>query len=96
MHDVLRAAIKIRELEVLLEGICQDDNKALEDLSAPDIVKEAKYLLGLFEREGTDLYDIRTNDISWTGVGWGMSDACKDMRRQYKALKTFLRKYATL
>ena len=89
---VLKEACKIRELEVTLENICQDDGIALDDLSIAAITAEAKHLLELFGRSGTDLNNLMTNDFTWleNERRWGMSEQCKALRRQYRSLKSFI------
>ena len=94
-HKLWKEVSKIPELERSLEGIAQDDGKDPAALTPYEITKEAQYLLELFERPSTDLYEICHQDSTWLGDRWGMSDTTKDLRRQYRALKRFVAKHHT-
>ena len=45
---MITAALKIDELAYNLDNISNDDNKALEDYTAAEILAEATYVLDLF------------------------------------------------
>lgn len=82
--SLLKKALKIKELEVSLENISQDDKKKLEEYSDEEIMEEARYVLSTFFEGGHNNNDILIGE-------WGDKQDQKEAKKQVNALKRLLR-----
>jgi hypothetical protein len=81
-------ADKIYEFQLSLEMWVEDDRlENIEALTEEQIYGEAKYILSTFDEKGHNNHDIR---MGWTG---DPDDIIKDLNKQYRALKRYVKKY---
>jgi len=83
MQTVLQRALKIRELQVSLSNIAQDDKRSLESYTDDEILSEAKYVLACFYEGGHQSNDELICE-------YGDKNAQREARKQVAALKRLL------
>ena len=85
---MLADADKIYELQLSLDMWVEDDKKPdVNSLTESQIYSEAKYILSTFDELGHMNHDIRT------GLTHDTEEYVKDLNKQYRALKRFVKKY---
>lgn len=85
---MLADADKIYELQLSLDMWVEDDKKPdVASLTEQQIYGEAKYILSTFDEQGHNNHDIR---MGWTR---DPEEYVKDLNKQYRALKRFVKKY---
>ena len=85
---MLTDAGKIYELQLSLDMWVEDDKKPdVASLTEKQIYGEAKYILSTFDELGHMNHDIR---MGWTNDS---EEYIKDLNKQYRALKRFVKKY---
>ena len=88
-RQIVKDALKIRELEYSLTNIADDDKCEISDYSDEEIYKEAEYILYTFTIPGT------MNNDYFLGLYEGEHEweETLHIRKQFKQLKKFLEKY---
>lgn len=84
MQTYLKQALDIGELELTLQNISADDDRAIESYTQAEVVHEAKYVLSCFYESGHI-----NND--WLNGDDGDS---KEAEQQVIALRKFIKKYS--
>lgn len=88
MRAIIKSAMSISELAYDLDNISTDDKKKIEDYSDEEIVREARYVLGLF----TDPNETHWNAEDLRGEN-GLEQQ-KWARGEVRMLNAFIKKYS--
>jgi hypothetical protein len=88
MRAIIKSAMAISELAYDLDNISTDDKKKIEDYSDEEILREARYVLGLF----TDPDETHWNAEDLRGDNG--AEQQKWARGEVRMLKAFIKKYS--
>jgi hypothetical protein len=75
------------ELEISLDNIAQDDKCEVSDYSMSELLDETKYVFSTFNEGG------HINNDEMMGHDEDEPERRKEMRRQYRAMQRFIKKY---